>query len=386
MCVSEGRNTDVWVRPQNVFDDGRLIDGVAVAIAQGTISAVVPFDEVPTSAPVHDFDGILAPGFVDLQVNGGGGALLNDRPTKETMFTIARAHRAFGTTALLPTVITDSPEVLDLAVEAVIDAMGQNGVQGLHIEGPHISVDQRGTHKAEFVRALDHRTIDQIARLRAVDIPVLITLAPDVVAPEDIRRIADLGAVVSIGHSMASAEIARQALDAGATCFTHLFNAMPPMAGRKPGVAGAAINSGAYVGIICDGVHVEDEMVGMAIRARPRPDRMFLVSDAMPTVGGPSEFDLYGTKVRLVNNRLVNSEGSLAGAHTTQGHSVKRLVESVGISPEDALRMAITIPGNVMGLSLDRLQGTGTGNVLCLEDDMSFGGYLDGFLARDGSG
>ncbi len=378
--MAEAEDIDVWVQPCRLFNEGRLKEGAAVGISRGRIQAVVGVDKVPASARTIQMGGILSPGFVDLQVNGGGGVLLNGQPTPEAMQEIARAHRAFGTTAILPTVITDAVDVLNQAVDAAIEAHGQHGLLGLHIEGPHISVNQRGAHKAEFVRPIDERTMVQTAKLRAAGVPTLITLAPDVVAPEDIRRLADLGVVVSIGHTRATSEVVRSALDAGASCFTHLFNAMPPMAGREPGVVGAAINSQAFVGIICDGIHVADEMVGLAIRARPVPDRTFLVSDAMPTVGGPTEFDLYGTKVRLIDNRLVNSEGSLAGAHTTQSEGVARLVEKIGITPEEALRMAITVPGEAMGLTLDQLMGSSTDNVLCLGDDMRFSGFLAGAL------
>lgn len=333
---------------------------------------------------VIDFDGIISPGFVDLQVNGGGGVLLNETPTKEAIWDIAKAHRKYGTTGILPTVITDSIQVLSRAVDAVIEAVGQNGIFGMHIEGPHISVERRGTHKAEFVRPLDEDTIRLVERLRTADVPTMLTLAPDVVSPEDISRLVDLGTVVSIGHSKATAGVVRRALEAGASCFTHLFNAMPPMAGREPGVVGAAINSHAFAGIICDGIHVADEMVAMAIRARPVSDRMYLVSDAMPTVGGPTEFNLYGSKVALIDNRLVNSEGGLAGAHTTQNKGVKRLVDRIGISTEDALKMAITIPGNAMGLQMDQLQGRSIKDIICLTDGLEYQGSLADLLQLPG--
>ena len=155
---------------------------------------------------------------------------------------------------------------------------------------------------------------------------------------------------------------------------------MPPVVGREPGVVGAAINSHAFTGIICDGIHVADEMVAMAIRARPISDRMYLISDAMPTVGGPTAFNLYGTKVSLINNCLVNSEGGLAGAHTTQRKSVKRLVDHIGVPTEDALKMAITTPGKVMGLQLDRLQGLSVKDIICLTNSLEYSGTLADLL------
>ncbi|MEK9643687.1 MAG: N-acetylglucosamine-6-phosphate deacetylase [Paracoccaceae bacterium] len=378
--MTEAADITQWIRPSRLFNEGRLHIGAVLGVLNGRVQIFTEDNQIKEAHQVIDFDGIISPGFVDLQVNGGGGVLLNETPTKEAIWDIAKAHRKYGTTGILPTVITDSVSVLSRAVDAVMEAVGQNGILGLHIEGPHISTERRGTHKAEFVRPLDEGTIRLVEKLRSADVPTMLTLAPDVVSPEDISRLVDLGTVVSIGHSKASADVVRRALEAGASCFTHLFNAMPPMAGREPGVVGAAINSHAFAGIICDGIHVADEMVAMAIRARPVSDRMYLVSDAMPTVGGPTEFNLYGSKVALIDNRLVNSEGGLAGAHTTQNEGVKRLVDRIGISTEDALKMAITIPGNAMGLEMDQLQGRSIKDIICLTERLEYQGSLADLL------
>ena len=382
--MTEAADITQWIRPSRLFNKGRLHIGAVLGVLNGRIQIFTEDIQIKEDHQAIDFEGIVSPGLVDLQVNGGGGVLLNETPTKEAIWDIAKAHRKYGTTGILPTVITDSVSVLSRAVDAVMEAVGQNGILGMHIEGPHISVERRGTHKAEFVRPLDEDTIRLVERLRSAHVPTMLTLAPDVVSPEDISRLVDLGTVVSIGHSKASADVVRRALEAGASCFTHLFNAMPPMAGREPGVVGAAINSHAFAGIICDGIHVADEMVAMAIRARPISDRMYLVSDAMPTVGGPTEFNLYGSKVALINNRLVNSEGGLAGAHTTQNEGVKRLVDRIGISAEDALKMAITVPGNAMGLELDQLQGRSIKDIICLTDGLEYQGSLADLLQLPG--
>lgn len=382
--MTEAADITQWIRPSRLFNKGRLHIGAVLGVLNGRIQIFTEDIQIKEAHQVLNFEGIISPGLVDLQVNGGGGVLLNETPTKEAIWDIAKAHRKYGTTGILPTVITDSVSVLSRAVDAVMEAVGQNGILGMHIEGPHISVERRGTHKAEFVRPLDEDTIRLVERLRSAHVPTMLTLAPDVVSPEDISRLVDLGTVVSIGHSKASADVVRRALEAGASCFTHLFNAMPPMAGREPGVVGAAINSHAFAGIICDGIHVADEMVAMAIRARPISDRMYLVSDAMPTVGGPTEFNLYGSKVALINNRLVNSEGGLAGAHTTQNEGVKRLVDCIGISAEDALKMAITVPGNAMGLELDQLQGRSIKDIICLTDGLEYQGSLADLLQLPG--
>jgi N-acetylglucosamine-6-phosphate deacetylase len=312
--------------------------------------------------------GILSPGFIDLQVNGGGDVLLNTSPTVAGMQAIAAAHRRFGTVGILPTVITDAPDVLDAVTDAALAARGLPGILGLHIEGPHISVPRRGTHKAAFVRPFDDRTLTAVRRLRAGGVRVMLTLAPEAATPAQVAELAALGVVISIGHSDATGAEVRGLLVAGASCFTHLFNAMSPMVNRAEGVTGACINSHAFAGIICDGVHVADEMVGLAIRARPLPDTTFLVSDAMPTVGGSDRFTLYGREIHVENGRLVNAEGSLAGAHVTMAESVKRLIDKVGLAPEAALRMATTIPARVMGLPTGII-GQSAADLVILDQD-----------------
>jgi N-acetylglucosamine-6-phosphate deacetylase len=357
----------IWLCPDQVFDGVALRQGTALAVSAGVIEALCPVASLPPRAHRERLRGTLVPGYLDLQVNGGGGALLNAAPTPETILTIAAAHRRFGTVGLLPTVITDRAEVLDRAVAALHQVWGAPGILGLHIEGPHISVARKGTHAAEFIRPLDAVTIAHVASLRQRDIPVMITLAPEATAPGQIAALAAMGAVVSLGHSDATAEDVRAALAEGATCFTHLFNAMSPLINRAPGVTGAAINSTAYAGVICDGHHVADENVAMAVRARPVEDRMFLVSDAMPTVGGPDRFTLYGHDIRLSDGKLVNTDGSLAGAHVTMADSVTRAINVLGLPIETVLRMGITVPATVIGqTALARLEGRRIADLLLL--------------------
>ncbi|MEI6097038.1 MAG: N-acetylglucosamine-6-phosphate deacetylase [Alphaproteobacteria bacterium] len=344
--------TTTWLCPDLLFDGQTLRHGMAIAVSQGVVQALIPQHDLPASAARKNITGTMTPGFLDLQVNGGGDIFLNTTPTAAGMAAIAAAHRRFGTVGILPTVITDAPEILDQVAAAALQAKGQPGILGLHIEGPHISLTRRGTHAARFIRPLDRRTIDIVRALRAADIAVMITVAPEAVAPGQIATLAATGAVVSLGHSDTSSDHVRACLNEGATCFTHLFNAMSPMLNRSAGVTGSCINSTAHAGLICDGIHVSDEMIALALRARPRPDTTFLVSDAMPTVGGSDHFTLYGDEIRLVNNRLINSEGSLAGAHVTMAESVARLIHVIGIDPAQALRMAVTIPARVISADL----------------------------------
>ncbi len=357
--------TDRWIAPDRLFDGHSIQTGVAVHVKDGQIT-----DIGPAPADALKVSGLMTPGYVDLQVNGGGGVFLNETPTRDGIVTIAEAHRRFGTVALLPTVITDSADVLDNAANAAIAAQGLPGVMGLHIEGPHISKERRGTHEADYVRPFDDRTMAVVTHLRDINIPVLITLAPEVTPLKTIAKLTDTGAVVSIGHTNATAAQINEAIEAGATCATHLFNAMSPMTSREPGAVGAVINSNIYSGIICDGHHVADSMVGLAVRARPQADRMILVSDSMATVGGPDHFDLYGHRVMLKNGRLINKEGSLAGAHVTQAEGVQRLIHKVGLSEETALRMAISNPAACIGLpDVGQLANRRTDDVLLLGDD-----------------
>ena len=337
-----------WLCPDLVFDGQTLLADHALDMASGRIRSLTMLKNLPAGAECRTVPGTITPGYLDLQVNGGGDVFLNDTPTPSGMAEIAAAHRRFGTVGIMPTLITDAPEVLDRAAEAILAARNDAGILGLHIEGPHISEARRGTHATRFIRPLDDRTIAVVTKLRRAGVAVMITVAPEATSPGQIAALAATGAVVSIGHSDASAAEVRAALEQGASCFTHLFNAMSPMLNRAPGVTGACINSTAYAGIICDGVHVADEMLGLALRARPVPDTTFLVSDAMPTVGGSDRFSLYGDEISLEHGRLVNSEGSLAGAHVTMAQSVARLIRHVGVTPETALRMAVTIPARVI--------------------------------------
>lgn len=363
-----------WFAPDRLFDGDTLRDGLAVRLEAGRVTALGPAAEHPGA---RRLGGVLTPGYVDLQVNGGGGVLLNQTPTPQGMAAIAAAHRRFGTVAILPTLITDAPQVLDRAAKAALAACGSGGIAGLHIEGPHIAVARRGTHAERFVRPLDRRTIDVVAGLRAAGVPVMLTLAPEAVVPGQIAALTALGVVVSLGHSDATALAVRAALAEGAACFTHLFNAMSPLLHRAPGMVGAALNSHVPAGIICDGIHVADDLVGLAIRARPGPDLMFLVSDAMPTVGGPDRFRLYDMDLHLEDGRLVNDEGSLAGAHVTMAQSVARLIGVVGVAPQVALRMAVTVPARLMGLpGLAQVIGRQAADLLLLDGDWRVTGTL----------
>ncbi|KZL05440.1 N-acetylglucosamine-6-phosphate deacetylase [Pseudovibrio axinellae] len=371
-------NSDTWLYPDQVFDGQNLMHGTAVCCVNGKVTALSATDAVPHGALVHKVPGLLTPGFFDIQINGGGGVLYNTSPTPEGLFTIAAAHRQYGTTALLPTVITDAPHVLEEAAEAMKDAFGKQGIQGIHIEGPHISVARKGTHEASWVCQLNPNSLKLVRDLRDRNIPVLMTVAPEGVAKGDIAKLVEMGVVVSIGHTDVGAAQIKPALEEGATLFTHLFNGMSQMANREPGAVGTGINSTAYCSLIVDGHHVADDMLLLAMRARPVKDHMIIISDAMPTVGGPDAFDLYGQNIRLDAGKLVNSEGSLAGAHTTMFDSLAHVVNVLERPTEEALRMTLSNPAKLMGLEqpVARLQGADLSNVLLIANDYKSVSFL----------
>lgn len=345
-----------WICPDQVFDGQNLRSGICVGFQDGV--AVHTATDMANATRVR---GCLTAGFVDLQVNGGGGVLLNNAP--QDVAQIIAAHRRFGTVAMLPTLISDTSAMMVRAVDAIL---ADPDILGLHLEGPHIA--RAGTHDLRHIRPLDDLTITQIARLTAAGRVAKITLAPEAVTAGQVRHLVDMGAVVAIGHSDATAEQVWPLLNEGAHCFTHLYNAMSPMLGRAAGVTGAAILSDAYLGLICDGHHVSDDMIRLALRACP--DRIFLISDAMATVGGPDSFHLYGRKIAFKDGRLINSDGVLAGAHLTMGQAMRRMICECSVDPSRALRMAVTIPSQVIHRpSLATITGRQARDIILLDDD-----------------
>ncbi|MGB6487853.1 MAG: N-acetylglucosamine-6-phosphate deacetylase [Steroidobacteraceae bacterium] len=340
-----------WLRPAQLFDGTRMRTGVALRIESGRITAMVESLEPGTErAPVWQTECVACPTFVDLQVNGGGGVLFNNDPTPEALVAIAAAHRKGGTGAWLPTLLSTTAEVMTRAVDAVLAMYGQHGIAGMHIEGPHISPDFRGAHALEYIRPLDDHTWTLLRRLRARDIPVILTLAPERLPPGALAELVGMGVRVSIGHSGATEQQGREALAAGATLFTHLFNGMPTLRTKQVGLPGVALDSAAWCGIIADGHHVADTMLRLAVRAKRGPGMLFAVTDAMPTVHGPSEFKLYGNTLRLHEGRLIDARGSLAGVHIDMIGTLHRLVRNVELPLDVALAMVTSAPARAVGL------------------------------------
>ena len=340
-----------------VLADEGFVDDRAVLVEGGRIAGVVARGDARVQAArIHDLGGaVLLPGFIDIQVNGGGGALFNEAPTVETLRTMARAHRRFGTTAMLPTVITDAPAVVRDAIAAVREAIaaGVPGIVGIHVEGPHINPERRGTHDGARIRPLDADALAVLGSLGAGR--TLVTLAPERVAREDVRRLAASGVRVSAGHTNATYEQMRAALDDGVTAVTHLFNAMSPLATREPGVVGAALaDERCWCGVIVDGRHVHPAVLRLAMRAKG-PERFMLVTDAMSCVGtGQEEFMLQGKRVRVRDGACVDEAGVLSGSALDMASAVRNAVDLVGLPLEAAARMASLQPARFLGLDGER--------------------------------
>lgn len=338
--------------PDRVLIDGAWREGRAVLVEDGRIAAIVAPDALPAGTEIARVSGSLVPGFIDTQVNGGGGVLFNDAPTVEGIAAIAAAHRRFGTTGLLPTLISDDLSVIRRAVAAVDAAIeaGVPGILGIHIEGPFLNVERKGIHSADKIRVLDEEGFGVLTGLRRGR--TLVTLAPERTSPEMVRRLVDAGLIVSAGHTNATYEQAVAAIEAGLTGITHLFNAMSPLGSRRPGVVGAALEAdGVTCGIIVDGHHVSPATLRLALRCKPR-DRVMLVTDAMPSVGSDaSEFVLQGSRILVRDDLVTDEAGTLAGSNLDMAGAVRNAVSMLGVTLEEAVAMASSVPAAFIGLA-----------------------------------
>jgi N-acetylglucosamine-6-phosphate deacetylase len=338
------------VAASHVFDGVAVLEDSAVIIDGAHIVDVVPWRKVPAGIPVVHVpgDAWLAPGFIDVQVNGGGDVLFNDEPTAEGIEAIAAAHRRYGTTGLLPTLISDTPEKMRQAMIAARGAAAHNpGVLGIHFEGPFLSPEKPGVHDKFMFRSPDAADLELLTSWH--EGAVLVTLAPERVPPDFITALARAGVKVSLGHSMATYVQTQEALENGLNGFTHLFNAMPQLSSREPGPIAAALESDrAWFGMIVDGEHVSPAMLRLALRGRARP---MIVTDAMPSVGGHRDrFSLYGNDITVKDGRCTRADGTLAGASIDMARSVRNAVSDLGVSLPVALQYASTEPAEFLGL------------------------------------
>lgn len=327
-------------------------EGQAVLVADGRIAGIVPVGHIPAGTPVHDLHGqMLVPGFIDIQVNGGGGVLFNDSPTVEAIAAIGAAHRPYGTTGFLPTLISDDLDIVRRGVAAVDAAIaaGVPGVLGIHIEGPFINPARKGVHDEARIRTLDEEGFAAITGLKHGK--TLVTLAPECTTPAMIERLVDAGVIVAAGHTDGSWAELSAALDHGVTGFTHLYNAMSPLSAREPGAVGAALDDArAWCGLIADGRHVDPVTMRVALRCKA-PEKLMLVTDAMPSVGmADKHFILQGQEIEVVDGVCVNVDGRLAGSDLDMARAVRNATEMLSIDLETAIYMASASPAAFLGL------------------------------------
>ena len=367
-----------------IFDGETWWDRHALVVAGGKIEGIVAADSPTDAERVPMGGGILAPGFIDLQVNGGGGALLNLEPTLGSIRTICATFARFGTTACLPTLITDTREknAAMLAAGAEATREGVPGFLGLHLEGPHLSIARKGAHDPALIRPMDESDLVALVDGRGSLPNLLTTVAAETVTPNQITRLREGGLVISIGHSDAGYDVVRAAMEAGASMVTHLFNAQSQLGNRDPGVVGAALDLGAVsAGLIADGIHVHEASIGVALRAKRGPGRIFLVTDAMSITGTDwDSFELTGQTVYRKDGALRLANGTLAGADLTMIDAVTYVHRTIGVPLEEALRMASLYPAEAMGVAAERgrLAPGLRADLVHLSDDLVVRGTLIG--------
>jgi N-acetylglucosamine-6-phosphate deacetylase len=370
-----------------LFDGARMIDDCALVVEDGAIVALTPFAQRPRDAESCELGGgVLAPGLIDWQVNGGGGVLFNDTPTVAGIRAIVAAHRGDGTTSLLPTLITDAPQKLAAALAAAAEAVkSASGALGIHVEGPFIDVRRKGAHPSQFIRAMTTQDADRLIVAKAGI--MVVTLAPAAVSNDLIARLAAAGIIVSVGHAEATAEEAQAAFRAGASAVTHLYNAMSQLGHRQPGLVGAALaDPGIICGFIADGHHVHETAARIAFSAKGA-DGLALISDAMPpAAGGPKMFYIEGRRVTQIGTKLTLDDGTLAGAAITLMDAVRYATLTLGVGLADALKMATLTPARLLRVDdrLGRLKPGFRADLVHIGDDLSVKGTWVGGEANAG--
>lgn len=332
-----------------IHDGIDLYDNHAFVVYADSSRGIIPRQDLPTDCRTEYLQGgIITPGFVDLQINGGGGVMFNDDQSVEALQIIATAHASIGTAAVLPTLITDTPERTRAAITAIEQAIAERveGIVGIHLEGPHLSVARKGAHDPSLIRRMDDDDVATVLRAAERLPNVMMTIAPENTSNAQIRRMSDAGVVVSLGHTDADFETCMAAFDSGAHCVTHLFNAMSQLGNREPGLVGATLaRDDIYAGLIADGIHVHPATIRIALAAAQKSERIMLVTDAMATAGSTiSGFDLNGRHVVRKDQRLTLIDGTLAGADLEMTQALSTMVNSVGDRLVDAIRRATATP------------------------------------------
>jgi len=364
--------TSIRFHAHRLFDGEQFHSNQVLTIEHGKIVSI------DSNTDMADFVSkeLVVPGYIDLQVNGGGGVLFNDSPSLEKLTAMMRAHAKFGTTAMLPTLITDKVSVMSQAADVIAQAINEQvpGIVGVHFEGPHLSVAKKGTHCADYIRPISEAEWQVLSRK---DIgQILVTVAPETVTTEEIEKMVSLGILVCLGHTNADYVTTEKAVEAGATGFTHLFNAMSPLQGREPGVVGCALlNDNTSCGLIVDGHHVDYASCQLAIKTKPQ-GQVFLVTDAMPPVGTEqTEFALYDRTVYVENGKLTSTTGELAGSSLDMANAVKNAHQKLGLTLDEAIRMGSLYPAKYLyqnnAMQRGKLCVGMQADLLMLNDDLS---------------
>ncbi len=371
-----------------VFDGQELHDGLAVILKDSRVAGLLPQQDVPESIKTRwDLQGnMLAPGLIDMQVNGGGGVMFNEAPTVETIRRIGVAHRRYGTTGFMPTLISGDFTTMKQAIEAVGQAIaiGVPGVLGIHLEGPFLNADRGGIHAVDKLQRLDETAFDLLTSLAPGR--TLVTIAPELTSQDMISRLADQGVLIFGGHSTATYLQTRQALDAGLRGFTHLFNAMSQFESRAPGMVGAALeDKESWFGIIADGQHVHPATFAVAVAAK-RKGYAILVTDAMATVGSEcTEFKFDGVEIEVIDGCCRSRSGQLAGSDLDMISAVRNAIRFTGMDSLEALRMASCYPAKALGLE-DQLGFIRPGfkaSFIEVDDDLNlYRSWIDGEVSE----
>jgi N-acetylglucosamine-6-phosphate deacetylase len=359
----------------SIFTGEEVLTSHALIIDKDQVSEIIDVDDIPESITNrYDLKGnMLVPGFIDLQVNGGGGIMFNSEPNVETIKRMVQGHQRFGTTGMMPTLITTSFEEMEKAISAVEQAISENipGVLGIHLEGPFLSEVKKGAHDASKFCTIDEKgfAIMTSARLGKT----IVTIAPELTDDDTISSLNKKGIIICAGHTNANYQQTMQAIDAGLHGFTHLYNAMTPLESRMPGMVGAAISDErTWFGIIADGYHMHSSAFKIAVKAKQQGGAI-LVTDAMATVGSFSDtFILDNEEIKSINGKCVNSSGSLAGSDLNMNQAVKNAISFANISWQEAVRMASLYPAKALGLDhvYGKIKKGYKANFLILNDEL----------------
>jgi len=335
-----------------LFSGLEFIERKALLIDDQHIAGIVNEDDIPVAFEVQTLDGgILSPGFIDLQVNGGGGKLFNNSPDKDSLNTIILAHQYFGTTSIMPTVISDSLNILQKCTDTISNEIKNNhSLLGIHIEGPFFNVKYRGVHQKQYINTINASYLNLFEKLDKF--PVMLTLAPECISIKQLKHLKSLGFKILAGHTDASYDQLEEAIKYGLDGFTHLFNAMGQISAREPSVVGSAFDfDETSASIIVDLHHVHPSLINLSFKQKPK-GKLFFVSDSMATINhGEPSFELYDEVVSESNGRIINSEGKLAGSSITQIDAIKNAYQSCNIPLNEALAMASRYPAEYLGVA-----------------------------------